>query len=186
MSAFEHLSVLISIIIGLGITQLLTDTQRLVQFRGPLKTFWLSFFWSIVVFIAMVEWWWASFGLREQTDWNFFYFLFMLMSPVTLFLASAFALPDVKEETAIDMRAYYFDTARFFFPLLAASTMLDAIRRALQAGSLTDFGAVSNAISALLLLSLGVNRRSTYHTLVTLFVSGLFGFFLVRAAMKLA
>src|SRR5687768_10367963 len=115
MSEFEHLSVLISIIIGLGLTQLLTDTHRLVQARERVVPYWLPIAWSILLFIAMVEWWWASWNF-QNLQFNFVFYLFILLSPIALYLAVAFVLPDVEADNAeIDMRDYYFDTSKFFF-----------------------------------------------------------------------
>jgi hypothetical protein len=185
MSEFEHLSVLISIVIGLGLTQLLTDTHKLVQARERVAPYWLPIVWSILLFIAMVEWWWASWTF-QNLQFNFVFYLFILLSPIALYLAVAFVLPDVEANNAqIDMRVYYFATSKFFFALLALSTFLDAIRRAVQTGSVTDFGAVSNAISSGLLVSMGVSKNPFYHTLVTLGVAGLFIYFIISSAMQL-
>lgn len=186
MTAFEHLSVLISIVIGLALTQLLVDLQRLVQARARVASYWLCLLWAALLFMDMVAWWWALFGLRAAVEWNFFYFLFVLLSPVTLFLAATFALPDVGEERTIDMRAYYWDNRRFFFGLLAASTLLDAVRRGVHAGTMADPGALANAITGLLLASLGASRSERYHAVATLAVTGLFLWFIVSAALELA
>ena len=59
-------------------------------------------------------------------------------------------------------------------------------RRGGQAGSITDFGAVSNAISAVLVGSLAFSATPWHHAVVTLFVTGLFGMFIVSEAIKLA
>lgn len=62
---------------------------------------------------------------------------------------------------------------------------LDAIRRGLQAGTWLDAGAVSNAVSAALLVVLAVSRRERYHVGVTLIVASLFLWFIVSAALSL-
>jgi len=185
LSPFEHLAVLISIVIGLGITQLLMDAHKLVQTRQQVKPYWLTIMWTVILFVAMVEWWWASFEYRHITRWNFFFFLFMLLSPVTLYLAAAFLLPETGEGDVIDMEAYYYKTRGYFFGLLALSTMLDAVRRGVMAGSALELGAWSNGISALLVGSLAVSERRAYHTAVTLGVGALFTFFIVSAALQL-
>lgn len=185
MTPFEHLAVLISIILGLGLTQLLMGVYRLVQARDRVKLYWLPVLWAVLLFISQIEWWWASYGLRGETVWNFFYFLFILLSPVSLFLAAAFVLPEVEPEKSYDLRTYYYDNRLWLFMVLALSPALDAIRRGVQAHSSTDFGATSNAISAVLLGSLAVTRRPLYHAIVTLFVAALFLFFIVSAALQL-
>ena len=185
VSPFEHISVLISIILGLGITQLLMSVHRLVQARHRVKLYWLSLLWAVLMFVAQVEWWWASYALRDETIWNFFYFLFVLLSPVTLYLAAAFALPEFEPGERYDLRDYYFGNRGWFFAFVAAGPALDAIRRGVQAGTITDFGAWSNAVSAVLVGSLAFSRNARYHAAVTLFAGGLFLFFIVSSALQL-
>jgi hypothetical protein len=185
VTPFEHLAVLISIVLGLGLTQLLASVHRLAQARGRVRLYWLPLVWVVLIFVTQVEWWWASFALRTETVWNFFYFLFVLMSPVSLYLAAAFALPDIEPGQRYDLREFYYENRTWFFSIVAVGPVLDAIRRGLQAGSWTDFGAWSNAVSAVLVASLAVSRRPWYHTTVTLAVSALFAYFIVAAALEL-
>jgi hypothetical protein len=185
VSPFEHISVLISIVIGLGITQLLMGVHRLVQARDRVKLYWLSLVWTCLIFVAQVEWWWASYALRDETVWNFFYFLFVLLSPVTLYLAAAFVLPEIEPGERYDLRQHYYRSHGWFFAFVGIGPVLDAIRRAVQAGTPWDPGAVSNAISALLLAVLAVSRRERYHVAITLVVTALFLWFIVSAALKL-
>lgn len=185
VSPFEHISVLVSIILGLGITQMLMSVHRLVQARDRVRLYWLSLLWAALIFVAQVEWWWASYAMRQETVWNFFYFLFVLASPVTLYLAAAFTLPDIEKGERYDLREYYYGSRGWFFAFVATGPVLDAIRRGIQAGTITDFGAVSNAISAVLLGSLAVSRNERYHAVVTLAVAGLFLSFIVSAALQL-
>jgi len=185
MTPFEHLSVLISIVLGLGLTQLLTNVHRLVQAGRRVRLYWLTILWTALIFVSQIEWWWASFALRHDTVWNFFYFLFLLLSPVSLYLAAAFVLPEFESERTYDLRVYYYDNRGWLFAMLALSPALDAVRRAVQAGSARDFGALSNAVSAVLLAALAVSRRAWLHAVVTLGVASLFLYFIVDAALQL-
>ena len=185
MSPFEHLSVLISIIIGLGLTHLLASVHRLVQARDRVKLHWLPLLWVVLIFISQVEWWWASFEWRTRVEWNFFYFLFILQSPVALYLAAAFVLPDVEAGESYDLKQYYLATRRWLFLAIAMSPAVDAVRRAELAGSITDFGAVSNLVSAVLVGSMAFTQKLWYHALVTLAVGALFLAFIVSSALEL-
>ena len=185
MTPFEHLAVLISIVLGLGLTQLLASVHRLAQARDRVRLYWLPLVWVALIFVTQVEWWWASFALRTETVWNFFYFLFVLMSPVSLYLAAAFALPEIEPGQRYDLREFYYENRGWFFGVVALGPALDAVRRGIQAGSATDFGAWSNAVSAVLVASLAVSRRQWYHAAVTLALSALFAYFIVSAALEL-
>jgi hypothetical protein len=187
VTPFEHLTVLISIVIGMGLAHLLTTAHELVQVRARVKLYWLPVVWFVLIFIALVEWWWAIFALRTAVKWNFFYFLFILMSPVTQYLAAAFVLPDDSERghDVIDLRRYYFDNSAWLFGTLAVSPALDAIRRGLESGSILNNGAWSNAVSAVLLATMGAVKKPWYHAVITLIVASLFLSFIVSSALLL-
>ena len=102
-----------------------------------------------------------------------------------LYLAAAFVLPAVEPDQTYDLRAHYYRNARWFFLLVAASPVVDGIRRAVQAGTLSDLGAYSNLISAVLVGSLASIRRPAYHAGITLAVAAIFLYFIVAAARQL-
>jgi hypothetical protein len=185
MTPFEHLSVLISIILGLGIAHLLASVHKLVQARARVRWYWLPMLWTALIFITQVEWWWAIFSFQDEMQWNFFFFFFILLSPVTLYLAAAFVLPDVDQGETPDLRVYYYETHTALFALVAMGPLLDAIRRGIEAGSYRDFGAVSNVIAAVLVGSLAVSENELLHTIITLAVTALFLFFIASEAITL-
>jgi hypothetical protein len=186
MTPFEHLAVLISIVLGMGIAHLLTTVHELVQVRGRVRLYWLSITWFVLIFISLIEWWWASFAMRTSLRWNFFYFLFVLMSPISMYLAAAFVLPDNSERhgDVIDLRRYYYDNAAWFFGTLALSPALDCIRRGLENG-FTDTGSWSNGVSAVLVASMGAVKKQWYHAIITAIVGSLFISFIISSALEL-
>lgn len=187
MTPFEHLTVLVSIVIGMGIAHLLTTVHELVQMRSRVRIYWLPVVWVVLIFIGLIEWWWAIFALRTTVTWNFFYFLFLLMSPVTMYLAAAFVLPDDSERSndVIDLRRYYYDNSAWLFGVFAVSPALDGIRRGMAAGTIRDTGSWSNLVAAALLASMGVIKKPWYHALSTLIVALLFLSFIVSSALQL-
>jgi hypothetical protein len=49
MNAFSYLSVLLSIIIGFGMTQVLTAMGRLIRHRAHVRFYWPSLLWAFTV-----------------------------------------------------------------------------------------------------------------------------------------
>ena len=116
MGDFDYLAVLISIVLGLGIANLLTGLAALVRQRGHMQSYWPVPIWIVTLFLIHVQTWWAMFGLREVRVWSFAAFLVVLMQPVLLFLMTALIVPDISGEgRTIDLRAGYFREQRWYF-----------------------------------------------------------------------
>ena len=60
------------------------------------------------IFLIHIQMWWSMFGLRDVVHWTFPGFLFTILQPVLLFLMSAFLVPDIPGEGAIDLERAYF------------------------------------------------------------------------------
>jgi len=71
MDQFSYLSVLMSIIVGLAITQILKGYRGIVLSRQRVVTYWPTLVWSGSLLVMNVQSWWASFGLREVQNWTF-------------------------------------------------------------------------------------------------------------------
>lgn len=164
MTPFEYLAVLISIVLGLGVTELLAGVQRLAHARHRVRFHWLPLTWTGLVFVALVQWWWAAFGLRGRAEWNFFSFLLILLVPVLLYLAAALVLPPEQKEGRYDLRAHYFGIHRLLFLVIAAATLLEMVR-AVRAAD--PQAARLNFAGTVLLGSLALVRNPRYHALGT-------------------
>ncbi len=118
MDAFSYLSVLISLILGLAITQVLQGFRELMQARSRLRGYWPSVTWAVLVVVISVQAWWSMFGMRLHANWTFVEFSTVLAQTIVLYLLAALALPDAHGDEAIDLRAYYDGQRRWFFSLL--------------------------------------------------------------------
>lgn len=120
MTATEHLLVLVSIIVGLALTDILTSVHQLVHARKRVRFSWFPVGWAVILFYVTVQVWWASLhGVQEPVYQNFFGFALYLLVPVTLYLVASSVLPDVESEGLVDMQAHYFEHRTWFF-LVAA------------------------------------------------------------------
>lgn len=128
MDAFTHLSVLISIVLGLGITNLLMGLARIVQMRGRVTVYWPTIVWSLALLLVHVQTWWSMFGLRNVETWTFLAFSLTLMQPILLFFLSALVLPDFDRDEALDLRTNYYAQVRWFFGILLALLIISLAR----------------------------------------------------------
>jgi hypothetical protein len=128
VDAFAHLSVLISIVLGLGITNLLMGLARVVQMRGRVKVYWPTILWALTLLVIHVQTWWSMFGLRNVETWTFVAFSLTLMQPILLFFLSALVLPDFDRDEAFNLRANYFAQVHWFFGIILALLVLSLAR----------------------------------------------------------
>jgi hypothetical protein len=120
MTASEHLLVLFSIVIGLGLTQFLSSLHNLLHPATRTTWHWLPMLWAANLFISLVFWWWMmSFFGRVETLPNFFGFVLMLLGPVLLYLLATSVLPDIKPGDTVDLREFYFQNRRRYFTIAA-------------------------------------------------------------------
>jgi hypothetical protein len=127
VDAFSYLSVLLSIIIGLGLTQVLTAAGRLIRHRDRVRVDWLPLLWAAVMLVIFVQVWWSMFGLRMYRDWTFFGFLLVLSQSCTLYMMSALVLPEQVEET-VDLAAHYERQHRWFFGFFLATLVISVFK----------------------------------------------------------
>lgn len=108
MDAFSYLSVLLSIIIGLAMTQVLQGYRALLLSRGRVRFYPVPLVWSATVLVMATQSWWASFGLATHQSWTFVGFAVLLLQMVLLYLVAGIVLPDVAPDQPLDLYAHYY------------------------------------------------------------------------------
>ena len=115
MSSFEFLSVLLSVVVGLGMANIFRGVGQLLHVRRSVRFSVVHLAWSVWVFFAMVIFWWTVvFGWKDWPDWNIVLFLFLLTYGLLLFLLSAMLYPSAIP-ASWDMFAHFVDMRRWFF-----------------------------------------------------------------------
>jgi len=106
---------LISIVVGLGLSELLLTFYRLVHARRRVEWDALPLGWALIVLVAVVNYWW---GIRAAMagagGWTTGEFMLVMVSPLFIFLACCAALPRVEAEGRINMRTAYAEDRTVF------------------------------------------------------------------------
>jgi hypothetical protein len=136
LDAFGYLSVLLSIIVGIGLTQILTASGRLIQHRQFVRFYWPPLVWAALLVVIYVQTWWAMFGLREQANWTFLGFLVVLAQTVTLYMMAALVLPEEVGDRGVDLRTHYERQSRWFFSFLLATLLVSISKDLVLSGQL--------------------------------------------------
>lgn len=118
MSAFDYLTVLISIVLGLAIANVLARLATVVTARERVDFYWPPIVWAIWIFFISVQHWWAQWSVRHTQTWSFGTFWLEVLVPVDLFLLSALVLPERDENGKLDLGDWYFRNRRWFFAVM--------------------------------------------------------------------
>jgi hypothetical protein len=94
LEAFSYLSVLTSIVLALGITRIFAGVGAILEHRKSVRLYWVHMLWALNLLLFMSLQWWILFRWREQQEWNFFLFGFLLLSPAISFLLSVILFPE--------------------------------------------------------------------------------------------
>jgi hypothetical protein len=132
MELREHSIALISVVIGLGLTDLLGNLNRLIRARREVRWSALPLVWALVALILVNNYWWGLYQgyVAITTASNAFTFLLGLSMPIMLYLLCAAALPNGRTPQGRDMAAAYMGERRYFFALVGiyiATTLLQTI-----------------------------------------------------------
>ena len=114
MDQFSYLSVLLSIIVGLAITQILKGYRGAILSRSRVESYWPALLWSALLLLMNIQSWWAMFGLRSVKVWTFALFAVVLAQTIVQYLLAAIVLPDFFGER-VDLREHYWSHTRWFF-----------------------------------------------------------------------
>ena len=136
MDEFSYLSVLLSIILGLAITQILKGFRGLLQSRARVRFYWPSITWAILLLVINVQTWWAMFGLRSHHDWTFAAFAVVLLQTILLYMMAGLVLPDFFGEGAVDLRANYYAHHGWFFGLAVLDGLVSIAKDVVLDGTL--------------------------------------------------
>lgn len=166
MGAFDYLSVLISIVLGFGITQLLGGFARCLELRPKVRPHMPAVAWAAFLLIAHVQTWWSMFAMRHWTDWNFLQFCIVLMQPIILYLASVLVLPS-RESGALDLREHFMTHRVLFFGLLIALLAVSIVKDLVRTGRLpTPLNLGFHAVLGLIGVAAIASRRDLHQRIL--------------------
>jgi hypothetical protein len=159
MNAFDYLSVLISIILALGMTRVLGGVGEMLQARSHRRIYWVHAVWVVNLFLYLVIAWWIFYRWRDQQPWRFFLFVFVLISPTILYLASLLLFPREGDiDRAVDYKTHYYANHRAFFK---------GVPHFLGLGPQYF---ISNALYLAGLITAAITRNERYHEFYAVFV----------------
>lgn len=144
---------LISIVLGLGLTHLLIGFARILNHRHVTQMYWPVPVWGATLFLAIVQHWWSDISLFRHTSWNFAVFLVLLLTPALLYALCAILLPESAAAETHNLQATYYRNRVWFFGLLIVLLCMNFVRDFVLDGHLK---AGLNSYATLLFLALAI------------------------------
>ena len=105
------------LIVGLGVTRLLSALVDRFWDRGINKPHWIPLVWALLVFIFQMQFLWAAFELSSLIEtWTVTAFVFILVYALTLFLAGVLVVPRVVVKQDTDAFSHFLKDGRWALP----------------------------------------------------------------------
>ena len=127
ISAFEYVSILVSIILGLGITQILSAFSDLLYHFKKITFYYPHSIWIGFVLFLHIQYWFVTYQLKDKTVWRLPELFFILLYPISLFIAAKMLLPTNDEEERFNMKIFYQTQFPMIFSVISVSIVLSIL-----------------------------------------------------------
>lgn len=161
MGLFEFLMVLVSVVIGLGLTEILTGAANLLRARDTVRFHWFHALFQLGVFFALLQQWWEFWDMEGMGEISFLAVLAILAPPVLLFLIANLLYP--RQPEGADLEAYYFQQAAILWSLVIVGTLEGTFLQPLVFGEPVFHPANLSGIPMIaicLVMAISKNRRT--------------------------
>ncbi len=174
MTQFEFLMMIASVVVAVGMTEIVGGWGRLARADGEIKFDWLHLGWTIYILLLSVQYWIGMWSYRELHI-EYVGQIFFLVVPTLFLVLATFAMsPDVVNRSQIDMRTYYLEKRRVVFLSLAVFSLAAWLADIVIVGyeRLEVSFMLFSIVSGLVLCALAYSQRVWLHGAVLVFLIG--------------
>lgn len=122
---YLHVRVLVSLVLGLGLTRLLNGLSRFIQHPGRQAVYIVHLLWVATIILTMMNFWWWEFALI-RAQWNFALFAFVLFYAFLFFLLACLLFPEDMSDYE-GFEDYFLSRRRWFFGILGLTLVVDFV-----------------------------------------------------------
>lgn len=184
-STYQHVVVVMSIVLGLAVTQLLKGVAQLYRTRNRVRPYWIHSAWVGLLVVFSLLLWWTFWSYREISEWTFFRFVLYLSPIIALYYLTAIVIPDPAEPVS-SLKEYYFSNRRALFGTFALCGVLTAATAAVVRGlPLADPSNLFRLGLVLLMLILARSANERVHAVVLLLCTTLLLLFIFLYQLRL-
>ena len=149
-------------------TRVLAGVGEMLQARPRRRIYWVHALWTVNLFIYLIVAWWVFYRWRAQPQWTFFLFVFVLISPTILYLASLLLFPrEGAVDESVNYKVHFYANHRAFFIILGLYGPVDLVDTLLK--GIPHFLELGTAYCVSLILFLAglttaaITRNERYH-----------------------
>lgn len=127
ISAFEYVSILVSIILGLGITFILSSFSDLIFHHKSVKFYWPHTVWIFFLLFLHVQDWFITYQLKDTPEWTLPSVLFVLIYPCLLFMCARMLMPDEDLNKEKNLKDFYEKEYAIIFRIFSIAILLSIL-----------------------------------------------------------
>jgi hypothetical protein len=127
ISPFEYVSILVSIILGLGITQILSAFSDLLYSYKKVRFYWPHTLWIVFILFLHIQDWFITYQLKDKPVWHLPELVFILLYPVSLFCVAKMLLPTNEREERNNMKLFYKSQYPLLFIIVGISIFISIL-----------------------------------------------------------
>lgn len=133
MSVFEYIIPIVSIVVGLAITDLSASFHRLLRERKKVKWDWLPLLLALNLLLLILINWWYVYGASKSGAYDSLaVFIPLIISFLLQYIWTASVLPDHVSMEGLDLKKYYAENISYIwwsgFSVLIFGAFANAIR----------------------------------------------------------
>jgi hypothetical protein len=177
---FGYLSVLLSVILGLAVTQILKGFRGLLLSRARIQVYWPVIGWAVFVLLLCFQNWWSMFGMRYRHDWNFEQFAIVLLRTILIYMIAGLVFPDFFGDANVDLKESFYSHRRWFFFLGFALVVVSVCTDLFLYGKLpSPTNLTFHGIFGVTLLVGALTKSELYHRALVIFAIPVFILYIV-------
>jgi hypothetical protein len=126
MEMYLRVRVLFTILLGLGVSRLLSGVVQIVQHPKAYKVYWVHLLWALFLFLYLIHFWWWEYRLQVIQQWTFPLYFFIAMYAVVLFLLCVLLFPEQMADYD-GFKTYFYSRRQWIFSLMTILFVADIV-----------------------------------------------------------
>jgi hypothetical protein len=127
LDSFSYLRVVLSIVVGLGLTTALNALAKIIKYRQSIRVYWVAVLWEVGILLMLLQHWYGTWDFQRARDWNYPRFVLLLLPSLSLYVTSHLAFPEIREGKKYDLEDLYYRNRRFFFGIALTYFVFDGL-----------------------------------------------------------